>query len=292
MPVVTELVSGLAWPEGPSVLPDGRVIFVETYKSRVSYWAPDGSTGVYADTGGGPNATAVGSDGAVYLTQNGGVVGPWRAQEMREPSIQRIAPTGEVETVATGGDGQRFQAPNDLAFGADGSLYVTDPGRFDPQARPDPGYIWRVASNGSCQLLAELESVYPNGIVVESSGAVVWVESYTRRVVRLEPGGDPVELAILDEGHVPDGLKVALDGSLYVTSVTSGGIDVVAPTGGVVSFLGVGAVPTNCAFAGSTLYVTDGGEPGESEEASYGGRLWRVELDGIAGLEPFRGRIG
>ena len=103
---------------------------------------------------------------------------------MLQPSIQRITPDGAIETVATEIAGIPFQAPNDLAFGPDGRLYFTDPGRYDPAALPDPGYIFALDPSGGGELLAELPSVYPNGIVVEASGDVVWVESYTRRVVR------------------------------------------------------------------------------------------------------------
>src|SRR2546425_797781 len=64
---ITELASALAWPEGPTVLPDGRVVFVETYRSRISAWSPGREVEQFAFTGGGPNATALGSDGHLYL---------------------------------------------------------------------------------------------------------------------------------------------------------------------------------------------------------------------------------
>src|SRR5215210_7999477 len=183
---VRRLAEGLAWPAGPTVLDDGRVVFVETYRSQLTVWAPGRGVERFADTGGGPNATALGSDGHLYVTQNGGVVGPWRAEEMREPSIQRVAPDGRVETVATEIDGRRFQAPNDLAFGPDGRLYFTDPGRYDADARPDPGFVFALAPDGTGELVAELPPVYPNGVVVDAHGRVVWVESYTRAVRRRE----------------------------------------------------------------------------------------------------------
>ena len=287
-----QLATGLAWPEGPTVLPDGRIVFVETYRSHIGYVAPDGEYGQFAYTAGGPNATALGSDGCLYVTQNGGVVGPWRADEMLQPSIQRITPDGAIETVATEIAGTPFQAPNDLAFGPDGRLYFTDPGRYDPAALPDPGYIFALDPSGGGELLAELPSVYPNGIVVEASGDVVWVESYTRRVVRRSADGTTTVVATLAEEHIPDGLKVAANGDLYVTTVTSGGIDIVSADGSRVDFLAVGSVPTNCAFDGSRLIVTDGGRPGESADAAYGGVLWAVDLDGAEGLELFRGSIG
>ena len=54
--------------------------------------------------------------------------------------------------------------------------------------------------------------MYPNGIVAEASGSVVWVESYTRRVVRRDPDGRTEVVVTLADGHVPDGLKVAANG--------------------------------------------------------------------------------
>ena len=127
-------------------------MFVETYRSHIGYVAPDGEYGQFAYTAGGPNATALGSDGCLYVTQNGGVVGPWRADEMLQPSIQRITPDGAIETVATELAGVPFQAPNDLAFGPDGRLYFTDPGRYDPAALPDPGYIFALDPSGGGEL--------------------------------------------------------------------------------------------------------------------------------------------
>ena len=39
---IERLADGLGWPEGPTVLPDGRVVFVESYRSQLSVWSPDG----------------------------------------------------------------------------------------------------------------------------------------------------------------------------------------------------------------------------------------------------------
>ncbi|MGD0982840.1 MAG: SMP-30/gluconolactonase/LRE family protein [Acidimicrobiales bacterium] len=285
------LAEGLAWPEGPSVLPDGRVVFVECYLSRLSVWAPDGTVEQYAYTGGGPNATALGADGCIYVTQNGGVVGPWVAEDRRPGSIQRVTTSGHVEVIATEIDGIALRAPNDLAFGPDGRLYFTDPGgSYDPVTRPDPGRIFALAPGGKGELVAELEPVYPNGIVVERDGSVVWVESYEGSVKRWKPGGEARELTVLAAGHAPDGLAVADNGSLYVTTTASGGIDVLAPDGVHIGFVPVGAVPTNCAFAGSTLYVTDGGHQGASATPEHAGVLWAVEVQ-VTGQPLFPGTI-
>lgn len=290
---VERLAEGLVWPEGPAVLDDGRVAFVETYRSQVSLWTPGEGVRRLAHTGGGPNAVCLGSDDCLYVTQNGGVVGDWRADEVLPGQIQRISPDGTVETVATEVGGVPLRMPNDLAFGPDGRLYFTDPGLWDLETRPDRGRICALAADGTGEVVAELEAVYPNGIVVEADGSLVWVESYTRRVCRLRADGSIQQLAeFADPRAIPDGLTVAGDGSLYVAVLFAGGLRIVGPDGTDGGRLDVGAVASNCTFAGTSLYVTDGGsELGTRGSLAPVGALLRAELDN-PGLPLFRGRIG
>jgi gluconolactonase len=288
------LAEDLVWPEGPAALDDGSVAFVETYRSQVSIWSPGKGVRRLADTGGGPNAVCLGSDERLYVTQNGGIVGDWRADELRPGSIQRVSLDGTVETIATEVDGIPLRMPNDLAFGPDGRLYFTDPGLWDLERRPDPGYVFALDADGSGELIAELPPVFPNGIAVEADGGVVWVETYTRRVCRCRPGGGARELLTEfdDPRALPDGLAVAADGSLYIAVLFAGGLRIVGPDGSDRGRLDVGAVPSNCTFSGRALYVTDGGsELGAKGSLAPVGRLWRAELD-VPGLTPFRGRVG
>ena len=132
---VETLGSGLGHPEGPDVLPDGRIVMVETYTSKIIAWSPERGIHDYAICGGGPNACMLGSDGAVYITQNGGTVGAWKADVMSVPSIQKAWPDGRVEFVVKEVAGHKLQAPNDLTFGPDGRLFFTDPGDYYPDNR-------------------------------------------------------------------------------------------------------------------------------------------------------------
>ncbi len=287
---ITRIADGLGWPEGPALLPDGSLVFVETYRGQVSRWTKDGGVARYAFVGGGPNAVVAAGDGALFLTQNGGVVGAWRSEHPRPASIQRIGPDGTVEIVATEIGGRTLRAPNDLAFGPDGRLYFTDPvGGYDPVNRPDPGYIFAMNPDGTGEVLAELPPTFPNGIAVEADGSVVWVESYTRAVKRRRSSGVVEEVCILEERTIPDGFKIAANGDFYITGVTGGNVDVVHPDGTLADTIRVGLIPTNCAFAGSTLYVTDGGPPGTGDGPGMNGCLWAVELDGVTGAVPFPG---
>jgi gluconolactonase len=290
---ITQLADGLGWPEGPALLPDGRLVFVEIYRSQISVWAPGEPVRRHALVGGGPNATILGADGYLYVTQNGGQVGPWRAEQRCPPAIQRVSPSGRVETVATEVDGRKLLAPNDLAFGPDGRLYFTDPAcDFNPGDPTTPGYIYALDPDGSGELLEEIPASFPNGIVADPDGSIVWVESYSRAVKRRRPDGTVSLLCTLPDKTIPDGLKQAANGDLYITGVTSAGLDIVAADGRYVGFLPVGKVPTNCAFIGSTLVVTDGGHLGLSPNPAPDGFLWAVELEGVEGMALTPGRIG
>jgi gluconolactonase len=287
---VTTLVEGLGHPEGPDILPDGRIVMVETYTGKLVAWSGELGLHDYAACGGGPNACVLGADGAVYVTQNGGTAGAWKAAVMSAPSIQRAWPDGSCETVAESVAGVAVQAPNDLTFGPDGSLYFTDPADYDPDD-PGPGRVFALHPDGSGELLEDLSGSFPNGIAVEADGSIVWVDSYGRGVYRRDGGGRSQQLCRLPEGHIPDGLKVDIDGNLWITAYSGGGVDVVAPDGTIVDFLDTGGCPLNCVFQGTALIITDLGDvAGVTDDAFMGGRLQRVDV-GVEGLALFRGAI-
>jgi len=283
------VAEGLGHPEGPDVLPDGRVVFANTYASEVGVWEPGKGKGTYAFTGGGPNACVLGTDGHVYVTQCP-TVGAWVAPEQRPPSIQRAAPDGSVEIVVTEADGMKLNAPNDLTFGPDGRLYFTDSGDWDPVAKPHPGYICVVETDGSCHVLEELEPVYPNGIVAEPDGSIVWVESYTRRVTRRRPDGTKQVVHELAEAHIPDGFKIDAHGNFWITTFSSGGVDDIDREGGYVDFLETSGVPLNCVFGGTSLFVCDFGTTDTGDATPMFGRLLKVDV-GVSGMPLYRGEI-
>jgi gluconolactonase len=291
---VTVLADGLAHPEGPDLLADGRVIFVETFRGRISAWSSERGLHLFASVTGAPCACMVGADG-VYVTQSGAEIADWRSPEPAVPSIQKVTPAGEVVVVTDRADGYPLRAPNDLTFGADGRLYFTDPGRYDP-VHPEDGRVCVVELDGSTHTLVEVGPTYPNGITTAGDGAVIWVESYTRHVWRWRPDGALALVTTLPDGHIPDGLKVGADDHLYIASVTSGGVDVISPAGEVVRFIETGGEPQNCVFDGTDLIVADFGELPQDGDGGLAsgpacGRLLRVPA-GVAGRPLVRGAIG
>ena len=275
------VASGLGWPEGPTVLPDGRVVFVESYRSQLTVVGSDRTPRRFAYVAGAPNSCVLGTSGWVYVCQNGGTVGPWRAAEMVAPSIQRVREGGKAEVLITEVEGIRLKGPNDLVFAADGRLIFTDPGVYNP-ANPDPSYIHALAPDGAAKVVVAFpEPVFPNGLVVETDGSIVWGESYTGHVRRRRPDGRTEDLGRLPgKTPTPDGMKIGADDRLFVTDIAAGGIRVLIRDGEVEAFIAVGKAPTNCCFHGETLWVTDAGVLADSTDPSSDGQVWLVHVPG------------
>src|SRR5580698_10902104 len=123
-----ELVTeGLEFPEGPIAMADGSVILTEIKGQRLTRVKPDGTKETVAETGGGPNGAAIGPDGKIYVTNNGGAF-QWLKQDgltvpgPTPPShtggyIQRVdITTRKVTAIYDSCEGRRLAGPNDLVF--------------------------------------------------------------------------------------------------------------------------------------------------------------------------------
>ena len=287
MSATKEVIAADLWvPEGPAVGPDGTVYFTEQTKGRVSVLTASGAE-EYAYTGGAANSCVVGRDGDIYVCQNGGVVDSWRSSDPRPPGIQRVDAAGVVTTIRTEVGGTTLAAPNDLAFSPTGGLYFTDPAQaFDLGNPLQTGALYRVGA-GSEDIVHYVGGVYCNGLAFDNVGNLFWVESYTRRLLALTAHGEASVLCTLPEGHTPDGFAIAEDGRFFIATCGSGAIDVVAPDGELLTSIILDDIanPSNCAFDGSTLIITDFSRDYAQKDGS--GRLWRLETDAIGVTQTY-----
>jgi gluconolactonase len=210
---------------------------------------------------------------------------------MVEPSIQWVREGGKAKILTTHVEGIKLTGPNDMAFAPDGSLVFTDPGTYNP-ASPDPSYIHRILPDGSAKVVVAFpEPVYPNGVLVEPDGSIVWGESYTGHVARLRPNGVTEDLGRLPGAQpVPDGMKLGRDGKIYVADFKQGGIHVLMPNGKHEGFIKCGVATTNCAFDGESLWITDIGLNSLGAEPTSKGCLWKLQIPG-GGAPLYKGRI-
>ena len=204
----TMLASGLGFPEGQTVLPDGRVVFCDGNTGELLVYS-DGTISRFANTGGSPWGTYLGTDGKLYVNQGGNV--PGSGDFSAVPGIQRVSMDGSVEFLFSEVGGYTLAAPNQAAFGPDGRLWITDSGtELDDRVEvPSPGRLFVVSdASGTGEMVLERPGSYPNGIAFDSQGRFYWSESKAHRVCRLE-NGEAVTFCQLPDTHVPDGMKFA-----------------------------------------------------------------------------------
>src|SRR5215467_10391694 len=182
MDEVRILATGLGFPEGPVAMPDGSVILTEIRNRRCSRVTADGKVTIFSDNGGGPNGLAVGPDGALYCTNNGGsryVEGKSMGQgphpDYKHGSVQRLdAKTGEAKVLYTECDGHKLSAPNDLVFDTSGGFYFTDLGKRYARHR-DHGGIYYARPDGSKITCLVYPFLSPNGCGLSPDGKILYV---------------------------------------------------------------------------------------------------------------------
>ena len=160
---LTEIASGLAFPEGPVMLTGGGMLVVEIAKGCVTRIDPDGRKTTIATPGGGPNGAAFGPDGMLYVCNSGGfswkrvdggLVPSGQADDYSGGRIERInIDTGKVEVIYTSCGGHLLKGPNDIVFDKQGGFYFTDHGKRRPR-EVDLGALYYARTDGS--LITEL----------------------------------------------------------------------------------------------------------------------------------------
>jgi gluconolactonase len=266
--------NGLKNPEGPVSLVDGSWLIVEGGADRgcMTWISPDGQTTRVVAKTGRPNGLAIDSKGAIW------------AAESKFPSLLKVSFDGRVETVATGCDGEPFLFPNDLCFGPDGAIYMTDSGVFIDEFAPNnavredfesidyDGRVYRIEPASGRVTKLDSGIKFTNGIAFDSAKALYVNESATGAIYRYawsdeevsserEYFGNVVDSSLPKAWRGPDGMAFGLDGRLYVAVFGQGDVTVLDASGQVAERMKThGSLPTNIAFAGAgskRVYVTE-----------------------------------
>jgi gluconolactonase len=170
--------------------------------------------------------------------------------------------TGGATPLATGINGIRFDAPNDLVIRSDGNVYFSDTDFQAPQPAPQPQTrLYRVAAGTHVVSVLDATRNQPNGVTLsldENTLFVAWPAGIYKYALA-QDGSAGTGVLVTSSVGSGDGMTVDCAGNLYVATNTD--IVVLNPAGTEIhrlTFSGVQSV-TNAAFGGpdhKTLYVT------------------------------------
>jgi gluconolactonase len=261
------VVGGQRFPEGPNFDREGTLYVCNRWDGFIAKVTPSGHCSRFVATGGKPNGARFHRDGRLFIADIG-------RREILAATVD-----GVLAIIVDNFDRQALRGPNDLIFDRAGRLYFTDPGLGDLK---NPGAIFRWTPPATLTLLTSGQ-LYPNGIALNAAEDTVFVaETGSNRVVRFPIRADGTlgredVLVQFTDGQGPDGIAFGMDGNLYVTHRGTGVIAVVDPLGRIVAQLPAGgSLPSNLAFWGDALYVTE-------DET---GAVYRLAI-GVPGLPLF-----
>ena len=274
---IREVATGLGFPEGPCMLPDGDLAVTDVRLGQVWRVAPDGATSVLATVGGGANGSALGADGSLLVVNNGGL--PWSERggigiPVDEHGSTRVpGARGWVDRIdlATGGvtrliddcDGEPFLAPNDIVVGSDGGFWFTDLGRMDPRTY-DRGAVYHSTADGSTVRRVAQGILGANGVGLSPDESTLYVaETSTGRLLAWTITGpgeveSPQPRVVAATPDHFDSLAVEEDGTVVVAAINHG-LCLVRPDGSVEHVDVPEPMTTNICFAGDdlrTAYIT------------------------------------
>jgi gluconolactonase len=267
--VIEKVAGGFKFTEGPLWRPDGTLWFSDVQGNVVRSVSPDGKVTVLIENAGGvsnapadafvgSNGMAEAPDGSVWIAQHGG------------RQIVRVAPDRTLTPVVSTFEGKRFNSPNDLVFGKDGSLYFTDPPYGLAKDDTDPAKeiafngVYRFANGRVQALVRDLNR--PNGLAFSPDFTALYVNNSDpakNLVMRYDVGAD----GTLSGGRVfadltskidglADGMKVDAQGNVYTAG--PGGVWILSAAGKHLGTISPPETPANCAWGddGKTLYMT------------------------------------
>jgi gluconolactonase len=254
----------LGLPEAPLLLRDGSWLVAELAFDRgtVKWISADGKEQRVVARTGRPNGLALDRHGAVWVG------------ETLDPALIRLELDGSFARVPTEIDGAELLWPNDLCFGPDGALYITDSGVLvrdflDEHGAPVAdweklaldGKVIRFDPRSGESSILDSGYQFTNGIAFGLDRQLYVNETMTGNVYRYRLHNGQVEgerelfANVYDPEWTgsgirgPDGMAFAADGRLFVTVFGQGDVTVLGTNGGPVERIPtLGKAPTNVAF--------------------------------------------
>jgi len=249
-----KLAGGFEFLEGPVWHSDGYLLFSDIPADRIYRYDHTDGVQVWREPSGNANGLTRDRAGRLIACEHG------------NRRVSRTREDGSIEVVAEAYDGRRLNSPNDVVVRSDGTIFFTDPPYgIEPEHAEQPcNGVYAVQPDGAVLRVAD-DFDRPNGLAFSPDERVLYIDDSRRRHVRrfrvaadahLEPEGVFADMDHPQPGS-PDGMKVDLEGNVYVAGAT--GVWVFSPQGERLGVLVTPERPANLAWGGvdgRTLYIT------------------------------------
>lgn len=270
------LAEGFIWSEGPVWVKDGEfLLFSDAPQNTIFKWKEDEGISSFLKPSGytgilpygrepGSNGLIINNDGELVACEHGD----------RRISKMPLSNGGKV-IVADTWQGKRFNSPNDIVQASNGTYYFTDPPYGLPQQENsktreiDAFGVYKIDANGKVDMVVSNLN-RPNGVALSPDEKILYVNQSDPNApyimaYNIHQDGSLDEgriffdaTSLIESGFVGslDGLKVALDGTIFSTGPS--GILVITPKGKLLGRIETGQRTANCAWGddGTVLYMT------------------------------------
>ncbi len=274
---IEKLAEGFQWSEGPVWMKAGGYLLLSDVPGNTMYrWSEQEGLSVFLQPSGysGPQPELFAEPGTNGLFPDGDHT--ILVADHGDRAVARFdVRTKQKSPLATHFEGKRLNSPNDVIKRRDGAIFFTDPpyglaGRNDsPIKELDFNGIYRIDTDGALHLIYR-DMTFPNGLSLSPDERTLIVANSDPKqpiwmAFTLDARGDIVsERVFADAGDLaarkypglPDGLRIAGDGTVFATA--PGGVLVMNSAGERLGLIRTGTAISNCAFGddGKTLYMT------------------------------------
>ena len=284
---VEKVAEGYTFTEGPVwIRGEQRLLFSDVRANAIHQWTGADGASPFIDPvfeGDREGLRSISSNGLTFDSEGRLII-----CEHGNRRISRVEEDGSRTVLVDSFEGSRLNSPNDATFGADGSLYFTDPPygleglEESPLRELDFNGVYRLSPDGELEVLVR-DQTRPNGIALSPDESTLYVANSdeNQRVwmaYDLDENGASNGRVFYDVNDqtaagAADGMKVDLRGNVFATG--PGGVWVIGPDGVHLGTILMPEVTANVAWGGDgrTLYMT----------ASTG--VYRIDL-GAAGVVP------
>lgn len=219
---VERIASGLRWSEGPVWFGDGRfLLWSDIPSNRIMRWDEEtGAVSVFRQPSHNANGNTRDRQGRLVTCEH----------DARR--LTRTEYDGSITVIADKFDGKPLNSPNDVVCKSDGSLWFTDPpfgilGYYEGHlAQPElPTHVYRWDPNTRQLTVVAGDVNRPNGLAFSADESKLYVveAGVSPRVIRaydVTQNGTrlahPRPLITAEPNGTPDGLRVDIDGNLWV----------------------------------------------------------------------------